>query len=518
METILQFINGIREFWGKLTLSAKVIIGISFVIVFLGLLLIIYFGAQPQYTVLSSGLSPQEVSKVTDVLSRQGIKYQLSDNNTSVWVPVDQRSNAQLLLAQSDLPVGRPVPPGWELFSTTELMTNQWLQNVKFMRAVQGEIQKQLNAFDFVNNSYVLIREAKEELFVSEQKPSEAAVTLDINRPLTKQEVKAIVSIVDHAGGANLHPGNITIVSTKGDVLYLPPQAGFASLASSKLELLTEWERQREMKVMNKLRELGVRGTVSVSAKINFDSSEEIEEKVSEGTEISTSTTETTSETSEKPPEGTPGVVANVPEATLPGTTSSKETTTEEIANYEPSRLTRKKKKEGGNVEKFLVTVIVEGDYQESQNEQGNKTRNYIGLSEDRKKMYQDFVMSAVGEGEVPTEVLVYDQPFGISELETGIPKVEAVPFQWKTWITPITIIIQLFVILIVFLLLRSFLRSTVVEKKEIEEEVEPIELSGLSKEDMRRQEVAREVVRVSIEEPETAAALIRSWLAEGEE
>jgi flagellar biosynthesis/type III secretory pathway M-ring protein FliF/YscJ len=52
---------------------------------------------------------------------------------------------------------------------------------------------------------------------------------------------------------------------------------------------MTEWEKQRRNKVMINLRELGVHGTVSVSAKINFDSSEEMEEKVSEGTEISTS-------------------------------------------------------------------------------------------------------------------------------------------------------------------------------------------------------------------------------------
>jgi flagellar M-ring protein FliF len=151
-------------------------------------------------------------------------------------VPISQRSNAQILLAQNDLPVGRPVPPGWELFSATELMTNQWLQNVKFMRAIQGEIQKQLNAFDFVNDSYVLIREAKEELFVSEQKPSEAAITLDINRPLTKQEVKAIVSIVDHAGGPNLHPGNITVVSTKG-MFYIASTIEFCFPRQFKLEL-----------------------------------------------------------------------------------------------------------------------------------------------------------------------------------------------------------------------------------------------------------------------------------------
>jgi flagellar M-ring protein FliF len=103
METILQFVRGIGEFWGKLTLSAKVIIGVSFFVVFLGLMLIVYIEAQPQYVTLSTGLSPQEVSKITDILSRQGVRYQLGDNNTSVSVPVNQRSNAQILLAQNDL-------------------------------------------------------------------------------------------------------------------------------------------------------------------------------------------------------------------------------------------------------------------------------------------------------------------------------------------------------------------------------------------------------------------------------
>ncbi len=516
MESLLNFLRGIREFWSQLDVSAKIVIGVSFVIVFAGLLLLVYMGMRAEYVLISSGLSPQDIGKAVDILSRQGIKYKVGGDGTSLYVPANSRSSAQLALAQGDVPIGRPVPQGWELFSTTELMTNQWLQNVKFMRALQGEIQKQLNAFDFVNASYVLIREAKEELFASEQKPSEAAVTLDLKRPLTKQEVKAIVSIVDHAGGPNLHPGNITVVSTKGEVLYLPPQPGFASIASSKLELVTDWEKQREAKVMAKLRDLGVRGTVSVSAKIDFDSSEEIEEKVSEGTEISTSTTETISETTERAPEGAPGVTANVPEATSLGTVSSKESTTEEITNYEPSKLTRKTKKEGGNVEKFLVTLVVEGDYQETQDAEGKKTRTYIGLTEEKKKMYRDLVLSAVGEGKVPTEVLVYDQPFGIPEGVPEVPVGSEVMFSWERLITPITILVQLVAIGVVFLVLRSVLRRTVEEGAV--EEVEEIELPEATREDIRRQEVAKEIARLVLDEPETAASLIRSWLVEGEE
>lgn len=522
MDFLRQFLRGIVQAWRQLSLSARINIVLAALAVVAVVGMAAFMGARPQYVTLSTGVAADKLQSILDSLTQQDIPYRLEDRNRTVLVPVKNLSAAQLALAEKDLPVGRAVPPGWELFNESELMTNQWLQDVKFMRALQGQIQQQLNAFDFVDYSYVLIREAKEEMFASEQKPSEAAVTLAVTRPLTKQEVKAVVSIVGHAGGPNLHPGNITVTTTSGDVLYLPPESEFASIASSKLEVVEDWERQREMKIKSKLAELGLRGTVSVSAKVNFQDQEVRAEQVSEGTELSTYSTTSNTNSRENLPEGAPGAYANVPEAAAgPGGTSTTEETTEEITNFEPSRTTTTTKIGPGNIDKFLVTMVVEGDYEEAQTAEGQTERRYVGLSDERRKALADLAKAAVGDWENPSEVTLYDQPFDIGRLPEAAAAVEAYAAaqRWDRVLQWGKNGLEILAILGGFLLVRSFLRRAIVRpEEEIEEEEEVKEIPEATREDLRRQEVAAAVRNLAVEEPEMVAALMRSWLAEEEE
>ena len=205
MDFLRQFIDGLRQAWRQLSLTARVNIALAGIAVAVVIGSVVYFGAQTQYISLASDIESNNLAKMTDLLKGAGIAYRLENNNTTIVVPVKNRSEAQLLLTENNIPIGRKALPGFELFAETDLMTNQWLHDVKFMRALQGELQRQLNAFDFVKTSYVLIREAKDELFTADQKPSEAAVTLELTRPISKQEIKAVVSVIDHAGGPNLH-------------------------------------------------------------------------------------------------------------------------------------------------------------------------------------------------------------------------------------------------------------------------------------------------------------------------
>lgn len=519
VEFMRQLWQGIRQAWAQLSLTARVNIVLASLTVAVLIGLSVYFGARPQYVTLVSDIEPANLAKITDALTAGGVTYRLDQSNTVLQVPLTQRSQAQLLLAEKDLPVGRRLLPGFELFAQTELMTNQWLQDVKFMRALQGEIQRQLNAFDFIEDSYVLIREAKEELFAADQKPSEAAVTLKTTRPLTKREVKAIVSIVDHAGGPNLHPGNITVTTTRGEVLYLPPENTYAALASSKLEFVAELEKQREAKLRDTLREMGVRGTVSVSAVVDFDQKEVTDDQISAGTELSTYTTETSSTGSDVLPQGTPGATANLPESAASGGTSTNEKTSEEIINYEPSRRMTRTRTDPGDVVKYIVTLVVEGEYKQTQSADGSTGREYAGLSESRRQLFIDLAKAAVGEGRSPTEVQLYDQPFNIEGL-TPEGNVGAVVTEMgqtvSAWLWPAT---QILLIIGAFMLVRRALARAVYVAKPIEEEEEaPVELPEATREDLRRQEVEQEIFRLSQEQPDVVAALIRNWLAEEEE
>ena len=69
--------------------------------------------------------------------------------------------------------------------------------------------------------------------------------------------------------------------------------------------------------------------------------------------------------------------------------------------------------------------------------------------------------------------------------------------------------------IILSFVLLRVFIRrAMVLPTAEVEEVVELPQMSEVEKQAM---EVASEVERLSQEEPETVAALLRTWMAEDE-
>jgi flagellar M-ring protein FliF len=521
VEFFRQLWNGLREAWTKLSLSARINLGLAGAAVVVVILLVVFTAAKPQYVTLASDIDNQAANQITDTLGGAGIPYSLEDNNQTVRVPLASRSEAMLLLAENNLPVGRPTPPGFELFAESELMTNRWLQDMKFMRAIQGEIERQLTALDFVENAHVLIREAQEELFVNEQKPSEAAVTLQVTRPPTKRNIKGIVNMVAAAGGTNLHPGNITVTTTDGEVLHMPPSSEYASIANSKLEHVAELEHRAEQRIMDSLHDLGVQGTVRVSAQVNFDEQEVVSEEVSEGTEVSTLTSSTTTSSREALPEGAPGAFANVPEgAAAPGGTTTQEETSEELINFEPSVTTTRVKTHPGDVVKYTVALVVEGDSEETTADDGTVTSEYVGLTEERRQFYLDLVAGAVGDGTIPTVATVNDFPFDMgpmaqrqAALAEGAREETFRRVQEWSWT-----IGQMLLILFGFILVRIFLLRAI-EKPVIEEEVEEVEeIPQATREDLRRQEVVTEITDLALESPETVAVLLRSWLTEEEQ
>jgi len=519
VEFLRQLWQGLVEAWTKLSLSARVNIAVAGLAVVLVVGLVAYYGAQPNYVTLASELSPEQANQIIQVLEQQATPYRVEDGNKVIRVPAARRSPMLLALAEGDIPLGRTATPGLELFKETDIMTNKWLRDVNYMRAIQGEIEKQLNALDFVEYSMVLIREAREELFVSEQQPSEASVTLAVRRPPTKKNIKGLVNMVAAAGGPNLSAGNITITTTDGEVLYMPPSSDYAALANSKLEHVAELEKRAEQRIEDSLERLGVQGTVRVAAKVSFDEKETTEEKYTEGAPVSEMETSTSLTSTEQLPEGAPGVTANVAEGTTSaGGIETKEETSETISNYEPTRLMTNTKISPGEVQKYTVALVVEGDRETTTDPEGNETETYIGLTEERSQFYRDLVAGAVGEGAEMTEITVNDFPFEVSRTaqESAAQayqsaQVWALASQWST------AAIQLLLILVGFFLVRMFIMRAI-EAPPAETVVEVVEEAPkMSPEDMRRSEVARGIAELASDSPDVVATLLRSWLNEEE-
>jgi flagellar M-ring protein FliF len=522
VEFLRQFIKGLIQAWQRLSSSARVNLVLASLVAAGLVAFVVFTASQPNYVRLFDGVNPSEMSKITGVLAQQSVSYKLQDNEQTVLVPFKDRSRMKMLLSGQSLPSSQGYAPGFELFERQDIMANRWLQDVRYMRAVQGELQRQLNQFDFVNESFVFIRESKEELFTSQQKPSEAAVTLDIKRPLTKPEIKAVLHTISSFGGANLGIDDITLTTTDGTPLHLPRTSEFASIANSKLEFVAELEKQREDRVMKDFERMGVRAIVKVSALVDFDSKTETNTKSEDGAAVSSMTTSTTITNKEALPQGAPGAMANLPEGSAaPGGTQTQEQTEETIDNYEPSKTETKTVYEPGKVMRYIVGAIVEGETRKATGADGKETTEYAGLSPEKRKAYEDFIKAAVGEGQEPTQVTISDQPFNIAELTGAKVAFEEIE-RAKTRDMMIQYgmnVVKLVLILCGFLVVRSFLRRAVVGRVEeaAEERFAGLPRPAASPEDVRREEIASEVVRLSEQEPQSVAALIRTWLAEEE-
>ena len=511
--------RGIGGAWTQLSLSARVNIVMAGAATALLIGVAAYTGARTEYVTLASGLDPEQANKIIDMLQTNTVDYTVSEDNRAIKVPLPERGNVQLLLAENDVAIGRKNLPGFELFQTNELMSNQWLQDVKYMRAIQGELQQQLNAIDFIDYSYVLIREAREELFASDQRPSEASVTLQLSRPITKQEVKGIINMVAAAGGPSLNATNISLMTTDGQVLHLPPDSEFASLANSKLEHVAELERYQEKRIMDSLTTLGVRGTVRVSAQVDFQSKTITDEKVAEGAELSTLSTETKNSSIEATQQAAPGAFANVPEGNAtPGQGTTEESTSEELSNFEPSRTTTETRSDPGDVLKYTVALVVESDRQTTTDANGQTTEAPAPMTEERRKFYEDLVLGAVGSGKEATVVTVNDFPFEIArmaevsaqEQAAAVGRSEMVGMAWTA--------AQILLILVGFMFVRMFIRRAIEGPEDLVEEEEVAPIPEATREDIRRSDVANEISRLSRDEPEMVVAVLRAWLIEEEE
>jgi flagellar M-ring protein FliF len=511
LEFFRQLFSGIADAWRRLSFNARVQIALVGVLTVVLLAGTVYMGSQPQYAQLYNRLDMDESSKIVAWLAENNIPYRLRDGGQRIDISAKDISRSRVSLAELNLPKSQGVAPGFELFNNRDLMSNQYLQKVDYTRAVMGELQRQLNSFDFIRNSSVFIREAPEQLFSSQQKPSEASVILDIvGGPLSKSQVKAVLHTISSFGGANLSKNNIVITKTDGTPLHSPVADDFASLAGDKLDYKVALESQREQKIRNGLRQLGRNSIINVSADIDWTNENKTQKELGEKVAISEQISEMTSDTTEAPPEGAPGATANIPEATVSGSSTTKVVDGETITNYDIPETVTTTRTEPGRVRKFVVSAIIEGDYQ-APADGGDGEMEYVALTDDEIQKFTKVITNAVGEGQMPTEVVVYDQAFKLDRLASASPAAAAVTgslLQSRWMIT----LLQGFLVLAAFLVVRLFMRRAMILPTV--EEVETVELPELSPEEQRRADMAAEVERLSQEEPDTVAALLRTWMA----
>lgn len=364
----------VKEVWQQLSQTRRVGLLVLAVAAIAGLIFFFTWAQSPDYAVAFADLSPEDAMAAVDYLKENNIDYRVSNGGGTISVAEDQVHEIRLALAGQGLPGKATV--GMELFDNTNLGMTDFVQQVNYQRALEGELARTISSLSSVRSARVHIVIPQPTLFSEDEKPTTASVVVELEsgQKLNKEQVQAISHLVSSAV-EGLSPENLTVVDMDGHVLAdgaaLDSNSAVAA-STTQLEAQRAYERDLELRIETMLRNvLGPdKAVVRVTSEMNWDQIETENETYTPGEAdgVLRSSREVSEYYSgdQNSTGGIPGTASNVPDAApsfqteITGTTGSGYRRSDVTHNYEVSRSTSKVIPASGKVERLSVSVMVD--------------------------------------------------------------------------------------------------------------------------------------------------------------
>ncbi len=369
------------------------------------LFLISFFGylfsriGNSDFAVLYSDLDLENAKQIVSQLEAENVKYKLSDNGTTILVPTDDVNRLRINTADIAAASGGS-GVGYEIFDNSDALgSTNFVQNINLVRALEGELARTIRSVDNIKSARVHLVLPKREMFSREEQQPSASVVIKTKdgKKLSLASIQSIQKLVS-AAVPKLDVKNIAIVDSAGNLLTQNFENPEALSAANNEVMRMEQERKIAQKVQslleNSLGEGSVRAQVNLV--MNFDkvvTNEEIYDPDSQVVRSQTSVTEEGVNNSREVPVS---VAQNIPNADVVNNNSgsySNNSRTEEVMNYEISKVIRNKIKNSGDIERMSVAVLVDGVYEKDAD--GNMV--YKPRTQEEMNKITALVKSAVG-------------------------------------------------------------------------------------------------------------------------
>jgi flagellar M-ring protein FliF len=233
----------------------------------------------PDYRVLFSNVGDRDGGAIIAALGQMNVPYKFADGGGAIMVPAERVHEARLRLASQGLPKGSLV--GFELMETSRLGTSQFLEQVNYQRALEGELARSIQSLGAVASARVHLAIPKPSVFLrDQQKPSASVlVNLGAGRSLESGQVSAIVHLVS-SSVADLPVKNVTVVDQNGNLLSTQGDMQQNGLDPGQLKYLKDLEHGYAQRIETLLEPMLGPGNVraQVTADLDFSQIEQAEE------------------------------------------------------------------------------------------------------------------------------------------------------------------------------------------------------------------------------------------------
>ncbi|MBI1274626.1 flagellar M-ring protein FliF [bacterium] len=369
---------------------------------------------------LYSNLKPEESSGIVTYLEQNQIPYELRAGGTQIFVPDTKVDRTRVQLAGQGMPNANS-GVGFEIFDKNEALgTSQFVNNVNYMRALEGELARSIATLDPISEARVHVVIPKRELFSRNMQPPTASVvvTMKNGKTLAKQEIQSIRHLVSTAV-PGLELNRITLVDNTGKLLARGAldENDIGEAASEADEYRVRYEQRMKKQIEELLEQTVGLGNVkaNVTADIDFDRIVKKSENFNPDGQVarSTQTIDEKEQSKEKSQDTNVTVKNNLPDPNPENAglvTENQKSKSDETINYEISKEEINQVQEIGTVQKISVAVLVNGTMKASEDGAAMK---YVERSPEELEQIGKLVKSAIGfDADRGDMVQVVNMPF----------------------------------------------------------------------------------------------------------
>lgn len=441
--------------------------------------------SSPVMTPLYNNIPLEEGGDIIAELDKKGIPYKVGMNGSQILVPSDQVAKLRMEMAKLGLP-SKGSMTGYEIFDSSEALgTSNFVLNINKLRALEGELSRTIGSFNKVDTARVHLVMAKREVFSREQQEPTASVALKLKggNTLAKEEIAAIRHMVATAvPGLKTH--RITIVDSRGNLLAkgVDSDSDPQIFVEENEEFRIGYETRTRDTIERLLEQSVGAGKVKAEVHADIDFTKVItnSEKYDPEGQVARSiqNAEENERSNEKSANDNVSVGNNLPDAKSSdagAASASERNRNEETTNFEISKTSSNQVKQGGEIKRMTVAVLVDGMY--TTNAEGLQV--YAPRPQEELDKLEDLVKSSIGfSTERGDEVKVINMQFA----QDPNQQISEGAFDWLK--EDLDDIVQTFVlggvaVLAILLVIRPLV-SRAIESAELAQEEEDLEQLAL--------------------------------------
>ena len=210
-----------KQFVDGFTPGQKAMTILGVIAVVLASMAFSHWSSSTNYAPLYTSLSGADAGKVTQALDSAGVKWKLADGGATVLVPAALVYKERVALSAQGLPASSD---DLSLLDKEGITASEFVQRVDYQRAMQGELEKTIEAIDGVASATVNLTIPPDQVFAGAQTDAPSAAVLVQpagGTTLSTDAVQAIVHLVA-SSIPNMTPDSVTVADSSGNVLNAP--------------------------------------------------------------------------------------------------------------------------------------------------------------------------------------------------------------------------------------------------------------------------------------------------------